>query len=68
MVTLQEAKAAFDVASLITSLSATVSPGDVLTLIGTCVGAGMGFVLAWFGARKVVRAFTGALKKGKVSV
>ena len=68
MVTLQEAKVAFDVASLITSLSATVSPGDVLTLIGTCVGAGMGFVLAWFGARKVVRAFTGALKKGKVSV
>lgn len=68
MVTLQEVKAAFDVASLITSLSATVSPGDVLTLIGTCVGAGMGFVLAWFGARKVVRAFTGALKKGKVSV
>ena len=68
MVTLQEAKAAFDVASLITSLSATVSPGDVLTLSGTCVGAGMGFVLAWFGARKVVRAFTGALKKGKVSV
>ena len=68
MVTLQEAKAAFDVASLITSLSATVSPGDVLTLIGTCVGAGMGFVLAWFGARKVVRAFTGALKKVKVSV
>jgi ABC-type uncharacterized transport system YnjBCD ATPase subunit len=68
VVTLQEAKAAFDVASLITSLSATVSPGDVLTLIGTCVGAGMGFVLAWFGARKVVRAFTGALKKGKVSV
>lgn len=68
MVTLQEAKAVFDVASLITSLSATVSPGDVLTLIGTCVGAGMGFVLAWFGARKVVRAFTGALKKGKVSV
>lgn len=68
MVTLQEAKAAFDVASLITSLSATVSPGDVLPLIGTCVGAGMGFVLAWFGARKVVRAFTGALKKGKVSV
>ena len=68
MVTLQEAKAAFDVASLITSLSATVSPGDVLTLIGTCVGAGMGFVLAWFGARKVVRALTGALTKGKVSV
>lgn len=68
MVTLQEAQTAFDVASLITSLSATVKPSDVLTLIGTCVGAGMGFVLAWFGARKVVRAFTGALKKGKVSV
>ena len=68
MVTLQEVQTAFDVASLITSLSATVKPGDVLTLIGTCVGAGMGFVLAWFGARKVVRAFTGALKKGKVSV
>ena len=54
--------------SALSTLSSSVSAADVLTLIGSCVGAGMAFVLAWFGGRKVVRSFTAALKKGKISV
>lgn len=55
-------------ASLLTTLNGAVGTGDVLTLVGTCVGAGIGFVLAWFGARKLVRVFFNALKKGKISI
>lgn len=65
---MQEAQAVFNLASLLSTLSSSVSAADVLTLIGSCVGAGMAFVLAWFGGRKVVRSFTAALKKGKISV
>ena len=54
---MQEAQAVFNVASLLSTLSSSVSAADVLTLIGSCVGG-----------RKVVRSFTAALKKGKISV
>lgn len=65
---MQTSTVAFDVASLVTSLNSAVGAADVLTLIGTCVGVGVGFVLTWFGARKLIRVFFGALKKGKISV
>ena len=66
---MQEATAiAFDVASLGSTLTGAVTAKDVLTLIGACVGAGIPLALAWFGARKAIRAFSGALKKGKISV
>lgn len=55
-------------ASLVSTLTGAVAPKDVLLLIGTCVGAGIPLALAWFGARKVIRAFSGALKKGKITV
>lgn len=64
----ETSQAVFNVASLLSTLQSSVSASDVLTLIGSCVGAGMVFVLAWFGGRKVVRSFSSALKKGKISV
>lgn len=51
-----------------TALSTAVTPADIITLLGTVVGAGIGFVLVWFGARKLIRVFMGSLKKGKMSV
>lgn len=59
---------AIDVGGIVTALSSAVTPADVVTLIGTCVGAGIGFVLVWFGARKAIRAFQTALKNGKLSI
>ena len=64
----ETSQAVFNVASLLSTPQSSVSASDVLTLIGSCVGAGMAFVLAWFGGRQVVRSFSSALKKGKISV
>ena len=47
----ETSQAVFNVASLLSTLQSSVSASDVLTLIGSCVGAGMAFVLAWFGGR-----------------
>lgn len=58
--------AVINVASLVTALSSAVEPGDVVTLLAAVIGAGMGFVLVWFGSRKVASGFFGALKKGKI--
>lgn len=57
---------AIDVGSLVTALSSSVTPADIVTLLGVVIAAGMGFVLVWFGSRKVVAGFMGALKKGKI--
>ena len=57
-----------DVSALTTALSTSVTSGDIVTLIATVVGAGMGLVLVWFGSRKLLSGFMGALKKGKLRI
>lgn len=57
-----------DISGLITAMSGSVGPGDVVTMIGAIVAAGMGFVLVWFGARKGVKAFQDALRTGKIKL
>lgn len=58
----------FDVGSLVTQLGSAVSASDVLTLIGVIVGAGIGFVLIWFGARKLIRTVMSSMKSGKINL
>ena len=41
----ETSQAVFNVASLLSTLQSSVSASDVLTLIGSCVGAGMAFFL-----------------------
>lgn len=65
---LTTATTAIDVSALTTALSSSVAPGDVVALIATVVGAGMGLVLVWFGSRKLLSGFMGALKKGKLRI
>lgn len=57
---------AINVAPLVSALEASVAPTDIVTLLAAVIGAGMGFVLVWFGSRKVASGFFGALKKGKI--
>ena len=57
-----------DVGSLVTQLGSAVSPSDVLTMIGVIVGAGIGFVLIWFGARKLIRSVMSSMKSGKINL
>lgn len=57
-----------DVSALASALSTAVTPSDIVTLIATVVGAGMSLVLVWFGSRKLLSGFMGALKKGKLRI
>lgn len=58
--------AVIDVAPLVTAMTTAVKPADVVALLAVVIGAGIGFVLVWFGSRKVAGGFFGALKKGKI--
>lgn len=60
--------AAINVTPLVTALTTSVTPADVVALLAVVIGAGMGFVLVWFGSRKVISGFMGALKKGKLRI
>lgn len=57
-----------DVSSLVTALNGAVTAGDIVTLLSTVIGAGIGLCLVWFGSRKLVSVFMGALKKGKFRI
>ena len=48
------------------SLSSAFSVSEIATMIGTIIGAGVGFVLTWWGARKLVNAIISAFKSGKL--
>lgn len=57
-----------DFSSLTTALQSAMSTGEILSLVGTVVGASVGFVLAWFGARKIVKSVVSAFKGGKIRI
>ncbi|MEI3383177.1 MAG: hypothetical protein V8R21_06050 [Dysosmobacter sp.] len=38
---------------MVSTLTGAVTAKDVLTLIGTCVGAGIPLALAWFGLARL---------------
>ena len=51
---------------LATSLTASITPADLITVLASIIGVGMTFVLMWFGARKLKQIFTNAVTKGKI--
>lgn len=53
---------------LMDSLVASITPGQIITVLASIIGVGMTFVLMWFGARKLVAIFKKAVTKGKISV
>lgn len=55
-----------DFSSLVSSLQSSCSSTEILTLVGTIVGASAGLMLAWFGARKISKAVITAFKGGKI--
>ena len=54
-----------DFTPIITSFTDKVTPVDIIKIVAMTITAGMLFVLAWFGIRKVVRALKSAIMKGK---
>lgn len=53
---------------LMTSLTNSITPGQIIAVLASIIGVGMTFVLMWFGARKLVSIFKKAVTKGKISV
>ena len=53
--------------SLWTQITEQVNIGNVVSIIGICLGACLGLALFWFGLRYVIRKIMAAVKKGKVS-
>ena len=56
-----------DLTSFVTSLTGSITPTQILTILGSVIGVGMTFVLMWFGARKLKQIFVSAVTKGKIS-
>lgn len=53
---------------LMTALTASITPAQIISVLASIIGVGMTFVLMWFGARKLVSIFKKAVTKGKISV
>ena len=53
---------------VIDALTGSIAPAYLLGVLASIIGVGMGFVLMWFGVRKLVRIFMGALKNGNIRV
>ena len=59
---------AIDFTSYITALTSTITPAQVLTVLGSVVGVGMIFFLMWLGVRKATRGFTTAVATGRIRI
>lgn len=63
-----EAAASIDFSGLITALQSAITPAQLLAVLASVVGVGIGFVLMWFGVRKITNAFTAAVMRGRLRV
>lgn len=59
---------AIDLSSFITALTGSITPTQVLAVLASVVGIGMTFFLMWLGVRKAIRAFTSAVRSGKLRI
>ena len=57
-----------DFSGLITALTSSITPAQLLSVLVQIIGVGMAFVLMWFGVRKLIKIFTTTLKNGKLRV
>lgn len=57
-----------DFSPIINGVTSVITPTDIIVVIGSVIAAGMGFILAWFGIRKVVNALRNAIMRGRLKV
>jgi hypothetical protein len=55
-----------DFSSITNAITGKLTVAEVAAIIAAIIGAGMGFVLLWFGARKLVGSIIKAFKTGKI--
>lgn len=58
--------ATVDLSEFTTALTGSITPAEILTILGSVVGVGMAFFLMWLGVRKAIGAFSNAVKTGKI--
>ena len=54
-----------DFAPIISSITGSITPQQIILVIGATIAAGAAFVVAWFGIRKVKAALSKGIFKGK---
>ena len=57
-----------DLTAFLNALTSSITPEQILTILASVIGVGMAFVLMWFGVRKAVKLFTGAMSKGRIKI
>lgn len=57
-----------DFSGLLSALTSSITPAQVLAVLAAVIGVGMAFFLMWLGVRKAIRAFTSAVSSGRLSL
>lgn len=57
-----------DFSPIVSAVTSVISPTDIIVVIAAVIAAGMGFVLAWFGIRKVINALRNAIMRGRLKI
>ena len=55
-----------EIQTVVSAITDGVTPADIAGMIAIVVGVAFGFVLLWFGMRKLTKSFMGALQRGKL--
>lgn len=55
-------------APVVTAITGQISVTNVMTAVAAVSAVAIGFVFAWWGARKATRVIMGGFRKGKISV
>lgn len=57
-----------DISGILTAVTSQITIANVVALVASAIGAGITFVLAWFGVRKLIGVIMAAFKSGKLKV
>lgn len=60
--------ASLDFSPVITALTSSVTPAQIITLLAGIIAFGIVYVFMWFGVRKVIKIFRSAVMGGKITV
>lgn len=60
--------ASVDFSGLLSALTGSITPAQVLGVLAAVIGVGMAFFLMWLGVRKATTAFTSSVAKGKLRI
>lgn len=55
-----------DFTGFLSALTGSITTAQVLAVLASVVGVGMGFFLMWLGVRKALNAFTSAVSSGRI--